>query len=284
MNANRKKYRRRGSKRRFNWGMAAIVCCFVVLIVWGVVGLTGQASKERDKPLPSARHIKDLDKVKTVKGEAWPEKEYEGFRLAFDERRHTPVWVSWELLASETDGPETRYNTFWTDEDVYGCATWADYRNSGYDRGHMCPSADQKWSADAMRDCFVMTNMTPQDHALNAGAWATLEKKERVWAQRDSALVIVAGPIYSTTDKERIGDTGVLVPAAFFKVLLAPYLDRPRAIGFIYPNSKAPGNMADYAVSVDRVEELTGLDFFYALPDEIETEVESKYSFNDWNR
>lgn len=148
----------------------------------------------------------------------------------------------------------------------------------------MCPSADQKWSADAMRDCFVMTNMTPQDHALNAGAWATLEKKERVWAQRDSALVIVAGPIYSTTDKERIGDTGVLVPAAFFKVLLAPYLDRPRAIGFIYPNSKAPGNMADYAVSVDRVEELTGLDFFYALPDEIETEVESKYSFNDWNR
>lgn len=284
MNANRKKYGRPRNRRRINWGVVAIGCCFAGLIVWGIVGLTTQASKERDTPAPTAQHIRDLDKVRVTKGDSWPEKQYEGFRLAFDERRHTPVWVSWELLASETDGPESRYNTFWQDEDVYGCATWADYRNSGYDRGHLCPSADQKWSADAMRDCFVMTNMTPQDHALNAGAWATLEKKERVWAQRDSALVIVAGPIYSPSDKKRIGDTGVLVPGAFFKVLLAPYLDRPRAIGFIYPNAKAPGNMSDYAVSVDRVEELTGLDFFYTLPDEMEAEVESKFSFNDWNR
>lgn len=262
--------------------MAIVI--FSGLITWGIIGLAAQSSKKKEIAVTRHNHIPNLEIPEVVDGTEWPTKSYEGFTLAFDERRHTPVWVGWELLAEETDGPETRYNTFWQDEDVYGCATWADYRNSGYDRGHMCPSADQKWSSDAMRDCFVMANMTPQDHALNAGAWATLEKKERVWAQRDSAVVIVAGPIYSPSDSQRIGTTGVLVPSAFFKVLLAPYIDTPRAIGFIYPNSKAPGNMQDYAVTVDKVEELTGLDFFSALPDDIEQRVESSFSFNDWNR
>ena len=135
-----------------------------------------------------------------------------------------------------------------------------------------------------MRDCFVMTNMTPQRHEINSGAWSTLEQKERLWAQRDSAIIIVAGPIYDAADKERIGSSGVRVPSAFFKVLLAPYVDHPRAIGFIYPNMTAPGNMQDYAMSVDEVERLTGLDFFSALPDSLESLIESRYSFTEWNR
>ncbi|MDE5773489.1 MAG: DNA/RNA non-specific endonuclease [Muribaculaceae bacterium] len=271
-------------RRKINWGLIAAIVIFCGLITWGILGLAAQSSKKKEIAVTGRDHIPNLEIPEVVDGSQWPVKSYEGFTLAFDERRHTPVWVGWELLAEETDGPETRYNTFWQDEDVYGCATWADYRNSGYDRGHLCPSADQKWSSDAMRDCFVMANMAPQDHALNAGAWATLEKKERVWAQRDSAIVIVAGPLYSPSDSQRIGTTGVLVPGAFYKVLLAPYIDTPRAIGFIYPNGKAPGNMQDYAVTVDKVEELTGLDFFSALPDDIEQRVESSFSFNDWNR
>ncbi|MDE6294516.1 MAG: DNA/RNA non-specific endonuclease [Muribaculaceae bacterium] len=269
--------------RRINWGLIIIGVCVAAIVIWGIVGLSRLSSQNREDVMIKTNHIPGLDNVKAVKGTEWPVREYEGFRLAFNEQRHTPVWVSWELLATETDGPESRYKTFWQDEEVYGCPSTADYKNSGYDRGHMCPSADQKWSADAMRDCFVMANMTPQDHELNAGAWATLEKKERVWAERDSAIVIVAGPIYTPVDTKRIGDTGVSVPGAFFKVLLAPYLTKPRAIGFIFPNAKSPGNMQDYAVSVDRVEELTGLDFFSALPDDIENDVESRYSFTEWN-
>lgn len=135
-----------------------------------------------------------------------------------------------------------------------------------------------------MNDCFVMTNMTPQDHSLNTGAWNTLENKERLWAERDSALIIVAGPIYADTDKKRIGDSGVRVPSAFFKVLLAPYVEKPRAIGFVYPNMASPGNMENYSMSVDQVEELTGLDFFSSLPDDVEEMVESRVSFTEWNR
>ena len=135
-----------------------------------------------------------------------------------------------------------------------------------------------------MNDCFVMTNMTPQLHALNGGAWSTLESKERLWAKRDSALVIVAGPIYTESDTKRIGKTGVRVPSAFFKVLLAPYVDEPRAIGFVYPNMSSPGNMQQYSMSVDEVEALTGLDFFANLPDELENRIERSASFTEWNR
>ena len=135
-----------------------------------------------------------------------------------------------------------------------------------------------------MHDCFVMTNMAPQDPSLNSGAWRTLETKERLWAKRDSAIVIVAGPIYTDSDRKRIGDSGVRVPSAFFKVLLAPYTEYPRAIGFVYPNMHSPGNMADYSMSVDEVEKITGLDFFYNLPDDIEEKVERSASFKEWNR
>lgn len=134
-----------------------------------------------------------------------------------------------------------------------------------------------------MEDCFSLGNMAPQDHALNTGAWNTLENKERVWARRDSAIVIVAGPIYEKSDTKRIGAGGVRVPGAFFKALLAPYATTPRAIAFVYPNMSAPGNMVNYAMSVDELEKLTGYDFFSELPDDVEEKVESLFSFHDWN-
>lgn len=211
-------------------------------------------------------------------------KDYEGFTVDFNPENHTPNYVAWELLASETTGESTRDDgKFWQDSELYGCADTKDYTGSGYDRGHMCPAADQKWSAKAMSDCFVMANMCPQAHALNAGAWSTLESKERLWAQRDSAVVIIAGPIYEGNAQKRIGSIGVRVPDGFFKVLLAPYVDEPRAIAFVYPNDRAPGNMQDYAMSVDELEEMTGYDFFASLPDDIENRIEAVASFKTWN-
>lgn len=211
-------------------------------------------------------------------------KSYKGFTLSFNPSNHTPNWVGWELLASETVGSESRSNNFWQDESLDGCPSTDDYKHSGYDRGHLCPAADQKWSPQAMSDCFVLANIAPQDNSLNRGAWQTLEKKERLWAQRDSAIVIVAGLIYQSSDTKRIGATGVRVPSAFFKVIAAPYLKEPRAIGFIYPNMSAPGNMQDYSMTVDEVEKETGLDFFSNLPDDIENKIESTVSFKEWNR
>lgn len=208
---------------------------------------------------------------------------YNGFRLSFNPENHTPNWVAWELLGTETEGNELRSDKFWKDTGVEGCADPRDYVRSGYDRGHIVPAADQKWSTESMEDCFAMTNICPQEHALNSGAWNTLENKSRLWARRDSALVIVAGPIFESGDRKRIGATGVRVPSAFFKVILAPYVDEPRAIGFVYPNMSAPGNMQLYSMTVDEVERITGYDFFHNLPDSIENRVESVTSFKEWN-
>lgn len=232
----------------------------------------------------NTKHYPDLEKVTLAKGLPEQIKEYEGFIVSFNKENHTPNYVSWELLGSEITYSVDRSDNFWQDLDIEGCPQHKDYSYSGYDRGHMCPAADQKWSQKAMEDCFVMANMCPQDNQLNAGAWNTLENKERQWARRDSAIVIVAGPIYNDSDTKRIGSIGVRVPGAFFKAFLAPYGNKPKAIAFIYPNSPSPGNMQDYAVSIDELEEITGYDFFSSLPDEIENKIEAKFSFIEWNR
>lgn len=258
--------------------LAMAVC--VSLIVIGICyGCEHQEPASQD-----ALVLRDLDKVNVAPGTTSFIKHYEGFTVSFNEENHTPNYVSWELMSHETSGESSRTNNFWKDESVPGCATSSDYTRSGYDRGHLCPAADQKWSDQAMHDSFVMTNICPQANALNTGAWNTLENKERQWAARDSMLVIVAGPIYTEDDKETIGSTGVRVPSSFFKVMLAPYAEPMRAIGFVYPNMKSPGNMADYSTTVDEVERITGMDFFYNLPDGIEAQVESSASFRDWDK
>lgn len=228
-------------------------------------------------------HFPGLEYVELPENLTSQIKEYSGFTISFNKDNGTPNYVAWELLDEESKGAKGRSNNFWTDPDIEGCPSTSDYTRSGYDRGHMCPSGDQKWSQEAMNDCFVMANMCPQLHELNNGAWKTLETKERQWATRDSALIIVAGPIYEKSDKKRIGKAGVRVPGAFFKVLLAPYLEEPRGIAFVYPNMTAPGNMQDYAMSIDELEKILGYDFFPALPDEIENKVEASYSFKEWN-
>lgn len=230
-----------------------------------------------------SRHFPALETVSIPDSLPQQTKEYVGFTISFNKENRTPNYVAWELLGEETEGSKGRSDKFWTDPDIVGCPDTRDYTRSGYDRGHMCPSADQKWSEEAMNDCFVMANICPQLHALNNGAWKTLENKERQWAKRDSAIMIVAGPIYNPMDTARIGNAGVRVPGAFFKVIIAPYLDQPRGIGFIYPNMAAPGNMQDYAMSIDNVEKITGFDFFPSLPDDIEEKVESSFSFKEWN-
>lgn len=210
--------------------------------------------------------------------------EYKGFTVNFNAFNRTPNYVAWELLGSESKGDTPRHDKFWRDETVKNCPSPSDYTRSGFDRGHMYPAADAKWDEQSMYDCFSMSNVCPQRHALNSGAWKTLEEKERLWARRDSAIVIIAGPIYNNTDKLRIGPAGVRVPSAFFKALIAPYVKEPRGIAFVYPNDRAPGNMQLYAMSIDDLEKIIGFDLFHRLPDDLEQIIESTSYFNTWDK
>ncbi len=250
---------------------------------WVLLGLCGcnftpavsRAEASRAKPADQGR-FGDLLDVMTPDSLPSQLKDYDGFRVSFNRDNHTPNWVAWELTAEETKGEVPRYNKFWTDDDIHGCPSTHDYTRSGFDRGHIYPAGDNKSSEQMMIDCFSLANICPQAHKLNTGAWKTLENKEREWAQRDGRLVIVAGPIYEAADRTRIGDTGVRVPSAFFKVIIEPYSAQPAGIGFVYPNMTAPGDMYNYAMTIDEVESITGLDFFHQLPNQIENQIESR--------
>lgn len=211
--------------------------------------------------------------------------DYTGFTVSFNPEAHQPNYVAWELTADETDGQISRSDEFAPDPDVKGCPTLADYRRSGFDRGHMIPAADVKWSPEAMRQSHLLTNITPQDHKLNAGPWATLEANCRSWARRDSAIIIISGPVLSDRMPRTIGsDNTIPVPERFFKVILSPYTNPPRGIAFIMPNGAVSGGVQAAATTIDNIEAITGYDFFSALPDEIENEVESQCEYHVWQR
>ena len=144
------------------------------------------------------------------------------------------------------------------------------------DRGHMCPAGDNRWHWKAMQESFYMTNICPQNHNLNRGDWKELEEACRRWAQKEGRIYIVCGPVLYDRRHRTIGKKHkITVPEAFFKVILCTDSNPPKAIGFIYKN--APGNhpLDSYVNTVDEVERITGIDFFPALPDEIEEKVEA---------
>ena len=200
-----------------------------------------------------------------------------GYTLAYDAKTRTPQWVAWELTKKETQGTVERSNDFQPDPDVKGAkVVTKDYSHSGYDRGHMAPAADMKWSKKAMKESFYMSNICPQDHNLNTSDWSELENKSRQWARRFGKVYIVCGPIYNGKRNEYIGDHRVKVPDAFFKVVLINEKKKQCAMGFYFENEAGERKLQEYLVPVDRLEQLTGMDFFSALPDNLEDRLEAE--------
>lgn len=200
-----------------------------------------------------------------------------GYTLAYDAKTRTPQWVAWELTKKETQGTEERSNDFQPDPDVKGAkVVTKDYSHSGYDRGHMAPAADMKWSKKAMMESFYMSNICPQDHNLNTSDWGELENKSRQWARRYGKVYIVCGPIYNGKRNEYIGDHRVKVPDAFFKVVLINEKKKQCAMGFYFENEAGERKLQEYLVPVDHIEQLTGMDFFSALPDNLEDRLEAE--------
>ncbi len=203
--------------------------------------------------------------------------------MSYNKDTRLPNWVAWHLTAEHTNGAAKRPSrAFHEDEEVPAPrAEDRDYYNSGYDRGHMCPAADNKWSCDAMLESFLFTNMCPQNHSLNVGDWNEMENQCRRWAQQYGDIYIVCGPVLYKGKHKTIGRNKVVVPEAFFKVVLC-LAGTPKAIGFIYKNVAGDRPKGDYVNTVDEVERITGFDFFHDLPDDVEAAVEASCSLSDW--
>lgn len=205
-----------------------------------------------------------------------------GYIVSYNKDLKLPNWVSYELTREETKGKEKISNRFITDPLVKGLiATNADYARSGYDKGHMAPAADMKWSPQAMEASFYFSNICPQHPQLNRRGWKKLEEKIRDWAIADSAIIIICGPII-TKQPKTIGKNKVAVPQQFFKVVLSPFAKPMRAIGFLFNNRQAVEPLSTYAVTIDSIERLTNMDFFAPLPDEIENKIEAEANYFQW--
>ena len=209
---------------------------------------------------------------------------YEGFTLSYNSKTLIPNWVAYELTSSEVDGQYPRGNGFGMDLDYKGRqAMREDYSNSGWDKGHMAPAADMKWSRTAMYESFYLTNICPQDHELNGNDWLTLEKLGREWAKRFGSVYIVCGPIIGNNYYGTIGNNKVVVPDAFYKAFLVVQDHRYHAIGFIMPNESKHHRIQEYALSVNELEEKIGIDLFPNIDDSIEEMIESDLYFKFWN-
>lgn len=204
------------------------------------------------------------------------------YTVSYNHDTRQPNWVAWVLTKEHASGKVQRVD-FEDDMDMPSPKGYkADYYNSGFDRGHLCPAGDNKWSEKAMQECFLMTNMCPQNHSLNAGAWNTIEQQCRSWAKKYGKVYIVCGPIFLNKQHRKLGKNKVVVPDAFFKVVLCMQ-GKPKAIGFICRNQTQKGKKkTDFVNTVDEVERITGYDFFSKLPKNIENVIESKCNINEW--
>ena len=204
------------------------------------------------------------------------------YRLSYNPKLLIPNWISWHLTSEHADGDCPRDNNYYEDPDIpYPKATNEDYRGSGWSRGHMCPAGDNKWDAEAMRESNLLTNICPQHESLNSGLWNVIERDCRKWAKKYGEVYIVCGPVLLNKEHETIGKNKVVVPEAFFKVILR-LNPKPAAIGFLVRNNEGKKKRDQYINTVDDVERITGIDFFPALPDSLENVVEAYANINDW--
>jgi endonuclease G len=207
-----------------------------------------------------------------------------GYTVSYNSDWKIPNWVAYELANEEVKGITPRYNTFIPDPEIsYSeSASTDDYKNSGWDRGHMAPAGDMKWSEQAMKESFYLSNICPQNKNLNAGIWKDLEEQVRGLAVQKGKIYIVCGPIVSKQPKT-IGYNKIVVPDAFFKVLLQNDSGNCSAIAFMFANESGRKPLSTYAMSVEEMQIITGIDFFPALPDSIEEKMESQVDFTKWN-
>lgn len=231
-----------------------------------------------------------------------------GYTISYNSKTKLANWVAWHLTKEHTNGPYSRKGVPYYDESgtalgigvvtsatnrgVYFIDTmvdgekqdfcdWTTAKDLNLNHGHLCPAADNRWSKEAMNQSFLLTNICPQDIDLNAGDWEKLEKKCRLWANFYGDVYIVAGPVFFRKEYKTMGNNHVGIPDAFFKVILC-MKDSPKALGFLFPNKGTSQPLKNYLATVDSLEMVSGIDFFYNLPDDIENVVEKSSDIHNW--
>ncbi len=230
---------------------------------------SAEASKVPEFFLPALQHTEEVI-------------HHFAYDLVYNEIHEQAQWVAYTLKPESLVKRCSRTDDFRIDPLVSsGTADVNDYRGSGYDRGHLVPAGDMVWSTTAMTESFFFSNISPQNPSFNRGIWKKLEELMRTWAKDADSLCIVTGPLL-TEGLPTLGGNAVSIPKAYFKVILRFKGAQMKGIGFVLPNLRSTQSLKTYALSIDSVESLTGIDFFAGLSDDTENQVESILCSSCW--
>jgi endonuclease G len=210
--------------------------------------------------------------------------EHSAMILSYNEEHEQANWVMHMVTKDILYGTTGRTNDFRPDPKVStGTADSVDYWNSGYDRGHLAPSADFRWSRDALSESYYYSNMSPQVPEMNRGAWAKLENQVREWAVDNDEVIVFTGPVLKPElPKVQQGSFRLSIPEAYYKIVVDLNDSIPhKAIAFLFPNKDVTYDIQRYVVTIDSVEKVTGINFFPSLQDaEI---LESRSELKEWS-
>lgn len=208
---------------------------------------------------------------------------HDGYSLSYSEPHEQAEWVAYELKKSHLSSTNFKRPYFEIDKAVKTTAAhWRNYKKSGYDRGHLCPAGDRKYSQEAHDETFLTSNISPQTHEFNAGVWNRLEQKTRYWASKYDGVFVVSGGVLKGSMKT-IGSEKVAVPNQFYKVIIDNNSANTKMLAFLMDHEASNESLYKFVVSVDEVEELTGIDFFSELEDEKENRLEASNSYKNWS-
>ncbi len=220
--------------------------------------------------LLSSIHSKSLE-PKVQNASAYVKHTY--FSLEYVESHEQSKWVFYKLTKPLVNGNTKRkINYFKKDTKIKTTSSsHSDYNNNGYDRGHLCPAGSMDMNTISLKETFITSNISPQKPGFNRGVWKRLENHVMILVNTYDSLYVVTCPIFKDIIGT-IGDSEVTIPGYFYKVI---YIPHERLIyGYFIPNRKTSNDVSSYKVSVDLIEDLTGIDFFYRLDDAMEDMLE----------
>ena len=252
-----------------------ILLCFL-LTVWGLGGLCfAQSFGSRDRGSKLELPVIRTGEQVIV---------HIGYTTSYNSKTLNPDWVAYELTKEEVQGECKGKTSFCWDPDVKGRKSRReDYKNEqDWDKGHMAPRADMKWSVQAFEESYYLSNICPQNHDLNAGDWLKTENLARRMAEKYGKVYIVCGPVFTVNRHGTLGENKVWIPDAFYKALLVAVNGRYEAIAFYMTNESQKNDLKSYIKTVDDVEKLVGRDLFPTLSDSVEEEVESRVNRVVW--
>lgn len=205
------------------------------------------------------------------------------YTLSYNEAHEQAEWVAYELKKEELSRTDFERPFFIEDPEVEtGSASWKNYKRSGYDKGHLCPAADRRFSREAFDETFYTSNISPQLKDFNAGVWSRLEQKTRYWASKYDGVYVVTGGVL-TNGLKTIGKESVSVPKYFYKILLDNSRGEYKTIAFLVPHEDSEKPLNKFVVSIDQIEKMTGIDFFPNLADPIENKLEKESDYKSWS-